>query len=98
MKRRRTSSNNVAVLDHDTLGSASRARGVHDTCQIISLGWDGLGLVLLAEFLELVKADDLEMWVCAGQGINVLLVGVILGAVNDNLEVLCLFDWVDELR
>jgi hypothetical protein len=94
---RLTSGNNIAVLDHDALGGSGGSRGVHDAGQIIGLGRYGLGRVVLAQLDKLVEAQDLEVGVCLGEGINVLLLGVVLCAVDDDLDILCLLERVDEL-
>jgi hypothetical protein len=79
-----TSSDDVAVLDQHTLGRTRRARRVHDTRQIFGSGGNGLGRVLLTQLDQLVKADDVQVGVCALQLLNVLGVGIILSAVDDD--------------
>ena len=92
-----TGSNNVAVLDHDALWCACRSRSVHDTREIVSLGRDGLGRVLIAQLQQLIEADDLQMRMRARERINVFLLRVILGAVDDDLDVLGFLHGIYEL-
>ena len=66
-----TSSNDVAVLDHNTLGGASGARGVHDAGKVVGLGRDGLGRVVIAERDQLVEADNPQVGMRAGESVDV---------------------------
>jgi hypothetical protein len=92
-----TGSDNVAVLDHDSLGSTCGSRRVHDASQVVGLGRDRLRRALLAHLDQLVEAYDLQMGVRLGESVDVLLLRVILGAVYDDLDVLGLLHRVDKL-
>ena len=91
-----TGSDYIAVLDHDTLGGAGGSRGVHDAGQVVGFGRDGFGWVVLAEFDEVIETDDLQVRMRLGEGVDVLLLGVVLCAVDDDLDVLGLLHGVDE--
>lgn len=84
------------MLDHDALGGTSGARGVHDTGQVVGLGRNGLSRVVGSETEELLEAQDLQVGMSVGEGLNILCLGVVLGAVDDDGNVLGLVEWVDE--
>lgn len=84
------------MLEKYTLGRACGSGCVHDTSEVIGLGRIGLGRVLFAELHQLVEAEDLDVRVCAGECIDVLLLRLVFGTINDNLYLLCFLVWVDE--
>ena len=84
------------MLDHNSLRGTCRSGRVHDASQVVGLGWDGFCRALLAHLDQLVEAYDLQVRVGLGEGVDVLLLGVVLGAVHDNLNILGLLHWVDE--
>jgi len=83
-----TSSNDIAVLDHNTLGGSSGSRSIHDTGQVVCLWRNWLCGVLLTQFDQVVKAHDFQVGMRLGESINVLLLGVVLCAVHNYLDVL----------
>jgi hypothetical protein len=83
-----TGSNDIAVLDHNTLGGSSGSRSIHDTGQVVCLWRNWVCGVLLAQLDQVVKADDFQVGMRLGEGINVLLLGVVLCAVNNYLDIL----------
>lgn len=86
------------MLDHDTLGSTSRSRCVHDAGKVVSLGWNGLSWVVVTQTQQLVEADNLQMGVRAGEGIDIFLLSVILGAVDNDADILGLVERLHKSR
>lgn len=84
------------MLDHDTLGGTGGSRRVHDTGKVVCLGRDRLGRVVVAETQQLVEADNLQVGMRARKGIDVLLLSIVLGAVDDNSDILGRLEGVHE--
>jgi len=85
------------VLEKDTLGCSGRSRGVHDTAQVFGLRRNRLDHVLLTLLGELVEAENGQVGVGALELLNVILLDLHLAVVNNILNVLGLFERVDEL-
>lgn len=85
------------MLEKDTLGGSGRSGGVHDAAQIIGLGRNRLDHVLLTLLGELVKAENGQVRVGALELLYVILLDFHLAVVNDILNILGLFERVDEL-
>jgi len=92
-----TGSEDVLVLEKDTLGGSSRSRSVHDTAQVLRLRRNRLDHVLLTLLGELVEAENGQVGVGALELLDVILLDFHLAVVNDILDVLGLFQRVDEL-
>ena len=85
------------MLEKDTLGGSGRSRGVHDAAQIVGRRSDRLDHILLTLLGELVEADNGQMRVSALELLNVILLDFHFAVVYDILDVLGLFERVDEL-
>lgn len=85
------------MLEKDTLGGAGRARGVHDTAEILGLGRNGVDGVLLALLGEFIEAEDGEVGVGVLELVNVVLLDILLAVVDDVLNVLGVVEGLDEL-
>jgi hypothetical protein len=99
-KRRKeihTGSKDVLVLEEDTLGSSGRSRGVHNAAQVVGRRSDRLDHVLLTLLGKLVEAENGQVRVSALELLNVVLLDFHFAVVNDILDVLGLFERVDEL-
>lgn len=92
-----TSSNNVLVLEEDTLWSSSGAGSVHDAAKVVGLGRNRLDHVLLTLLDELIEAKNGQMRVSVLELVNVLLLDFHVAVVNDVLNVLGLLEGADEL-
>jgi hypothetical protein len=91
-----TCSNNVLVLQRNTLWSARRARGVHDTAEILRLWWDILNVVLLAQLSQVFETYDGQVFVGFVELLDVVLVDSIVTVPNNILDILGLVKWVDQ--
>jgi hypothetical protein len=85
------------VLQEDTLGGSGRSRGVHDAAQVFRLRSYRLDHVLLALLGKLVEAENGQVGVGALELLNVCDFDFHLAVVDDILDILCLFERVDEL-
>lgn len=92
-----TSSNDVLVLEKDTLGGSGGPGSVHDAAKVFGLGRNRLDHVLLTLLSEFIEAENGQVRVSALELLNVLLLDFLMAVVNDELNVLGFFERVDEL-
>lgn len=86
MSGRRTSGNDVLVLEQHTLGRAGGSAGVHDACQVLTRGWRAVDGRCLSLFPQLVEALYGDLWMVGLELLNVLFVDAAETVVDDMLE------------
>jgi hypothetical protein len=85
------------VLEEDTLGGSGGSRGVHDAAKVFGLRRNGLNHVLLTLLGELVETENGQVGVGALELLDIARVDFHFAVVDDILDVLGLFERVDEL-
>lgn len=91
-----TGSNDVLVLEKDTLGGSGGSGSVHDAAKVFGLGRNRLNHLLLTLLCELIEAENGQVRMSALELLDVLLLDFLVAVVNDELNVLGFFERVDE--
>lgn len=92
-----TGSNDVLVLEWDTLWSTSGSGGVHDTAEVFWRWWNWLDWGVGSKLDQLINGDNADIWVGFVHELDVLWVNIVLGVVDDKLDLLRLLEWVDDV-
>lgn len=76
----------------DTLGWTRRSRGVHDTAKVFGFWWNRVDSVLLAQLPQILETHDVKIVKVFLDVVQILLLGLLVGVVND------IFDRLDILQ
>lgn len=88
----RTSSNNVLMRQRNTLWRTCRSGGVHDAAKVFWRGRNRVNGVFHAKFAQLLNAQDVQVAEVGLDLLQVFLVGLLVGVIDD------IFDGLDILQ
>lgn len=92
-----TGSNDVLVLQRNTLRSTSGSGCVHDAAEVFWRWWNWLDWRVGTKLDQLINGDNADIWVSLVQELDVLWVNIVLGVVDNKLDLLRLLEWVDDV-
>lgn len=74
------------MRQRDTLRGAGRTRGVHDTAKVFRSRGDGIHGVLFTQLPQLLETHDVQVVILGLETVQVFLLGLLVGVVDDVLD------------
>jgi len=74
------------MRQRNALWRTGRSRGIHDTAKVLRRRRDRVNQVLLSRFLQVLNADDVEVVEIGLKLVQILLLGLLVGIVDNMLD------------